>query len=164
MHPNAIDITGQLFGRLTALYPTTKHCGNSIVWICKCLCGTAEVPTSAACLRSGNTKSCGCLQIEAAAEIGRSTATHGMKNTPEYKAYYSAKLRCNSTTRKDYCNYGGRGIKFLFISFEQWFAVLGKRPTSLHSVDRFPDNNGNYERGNVRWATRKQQRHNRRDS
>ena len=60
----------------------------------------------------------------------------------------------------NYANYGGRGIKFLFTSFEQFFAELGPRPKGK-SVDRI-NNDGHYEPGNVQWATRSEQRKNQR--
>jgi hypothetical protein len=81
--------------------------------------------------------------------------------SPEYHAYTSAKGRCTFSGNKHWKHYGGRGIKFLFTSFEQFFAELGARPTEKHSVDR-KDNNGNYEPGNVRWATQSEQTKNQR--
>lgn len=63
------DLTGQRFGRLTALEPTEKRMRTSVVWRCQCDCGNiAEVNASS--LRSGGTKSCGCLKKESAARIG----------------------------------------------------------------------------------------------
>jgi hypothetical protein len=87
---------------------------------------------------------------------------------PERRAYENAKQRCITQNPKFWKNYGGRGIKFLFTSFEQFFTELGPRPPgkdargrALYSVDR-KDNDGNYEPGNVRWATRAQQEANKR--
>lgn len=94
--------------------------------------------------------------------------THGMRATPEYQAWSQAKDRCTNPRSHAWENYGGRGIKFLFDSFEEWFAELGPRPEgvdkngqALYSVDRI-NNNGHYEPGNVRWATSKEQAINRR--
>ena len=81
--------------------------------------------------------------------------------TSEYLAYRAARKRCTNPKDKDYPDYGGRGIKFLFVSFEQFLVALGKKPTPEHQLDR-KDNGGNYEPGNVRWATRSQQMLNRR--
>lgn len=83
--------------------------------------------------------------------------THGMSRSPEYDAYCSARQRCENPNMPQWERYGGRGIKFLFASFEEFFAELGPRPSSHHSLDRFPNNDGHYEVGNVRWATRSQQ-------
>jgi hypothetical protein len=78
-------------------------------------------------------------------------------NTPEYISYRNAKARC-----RDLHNpyHGGRGIKFLFVSFEQFYAELGPRPEGK-TLDRI-NNDGNYEPGNVRWATKSEQAKNRR--
>lgn len=76
--------------------------------------------------------------------------------TPEYAVYKAAKARCLNPRSVRWKDYGGRGIKFLFQSFEEFFAELGPRPSPSHSLDR-KENDGNYERGNVRWATRAEQ-------
>jgi hypothetical protein len=81
--------------------------------------------------------------------------------SPEIVSFLSAKNRC---TNPNYCHwkdYGGRGIQFLFTSFEQFFAELGARPEGT-TLDRYPNNDGNYEPGNVRWATKSEQRRNQR--
>jgi hypothetical protein len=83
------------------------------------------------------------------------------KGTPEYQAYYHALNRCNNPKDENYPDYGGRGIKFLFTSFEQFFAELGSKPSHGHSLDRIR-NDGHYEPGNVHWATGKEQRANQR--
>jgi hypothetical protein len=82
--------------------------------------------------------------------------THGMRNSPEYASYTRAKHRCAD---KHNARYGGRGIQFLFTSFEQFYAEMGPRPAGT-SVDRIRSN-GNYEPGNVKWATPKEQANNR---
>jgi hypothetical protein len=90
--------------------------------------------------------------------------THGCASgnrvTVELKAYYHAKERCTNPNLKNWEDYGGRGIEFKFSSFEQFFAELGMKPKGM-TLDR-KDNNGNYEPGNVRWATWEQQRENQR--
>jgi len=82
--------------------------------------------------------------------------------TPEYRTYLSAKYRCTGRNGPDWKDYGGAGIKFLFASFEEFFAELGPKPTAAHSIDRYPNGAGNYEKGNVRWATKSEQCFNRR--
>jgi hypothetical protein len=89
---------------------------------------------------------------------------HSKPSTPEYDAFHSARQRCNNPNATHYEAYGGRGIKFLFESFPQFLKCVGPRPGPEYSIDRFPDKNGNYEPGNVRWATRKQQQRNMRSN
>jgi hypothetical protein len=95
--------------------------------------------------------------------LGHNTSVlkHGMSRTPEWDAYVHAQQRCNNPKNISYVDYGGRGIKFLFTSFEQFFAELGFRPDGK-SLDRYPSNDGHYEPGNVRWATAVQQANNKR--
>lgn len=89
--------------------------------------------------------------------------TTNRSHTPEYEAYQRAKSRCQNPNKDCYSNYGQRGVEFRFTSFEEFWACLGPRPTSVHSLDR-ADNDGHYEPGNVRWATKKEQQRNRRVS
>jgi hypothetical protein len=84
-----------------------------------------------------------------------------MSKTREYSSFCNAKKRCNNPKEIGYANYGGRGIKFLFTSFEEFYAELGPRPTGT-SVDRI-DVNDHYRPGNVRWATKQEQINNRRE-
>lgn len=79
----------------------------------------------------------------------------------EYLAYIRAKKRCTNPKAHNYRYYGGRGIQFRFSSFVEWFAELGKRPSTDHTPDRI-DSNGHYERGNVKWSTHSEQMLNRR--
>jgi hypothetical protein len=88
---------------------------------------------------------------------------HWLAHPVEYQAFQDAKKRCTNPRNKRWADYGGRGIKFLFTSFEQFFAELGPKTSPEHSLDRFPNNDGNYELGNVRWATPLQQRLNQRE-
>lgn len=83
--------------------------------------------------------------------------------TPEYVAWGSMMKRCYSPTGGDnYHRYGGRGIKVCerWRDFTNFLADMGRKPSPEHSLDRFPDTNGNYEPTNCRWATPTEQARN----
>lgn len=91
----------------------------------------------------------------------------GKTKLPEYRVWFAMKRRCEGKNSTGYYKYGARGIKVFpewSESFESWFAYMGPRPSPKHSIDRFPDTNGDYRPGNVRWATAKQQSRNRRSN
>lgn len=154
------DLTGQQFGRLTVLGYHGKS-RKLATWVCKCQCGKRKIVYNGN-LQNGSTVSCGCYQNEC--RIRRSV-THNesrkQQHTPEYKAYTGAKTRCKNSNIESFPSYGGRGIKFLFESYEDFLAEVGRKPTPNHSLDRI-DVNGHYEKGNVRWATAAEQGRNKR--
>lgn len=88
--------------------------------------------------------------------------THCLTKTVEHQAWRQARSRCTDSNRRDWMDYGGRGIKCLLPPFVEFLAALGPRPAGM-SLDRI-NNDGNYEIGNVRWATAIEQRHNQRRS
>lgn len=162
-----LDINGQVYGRLTVTSFFGREAAGggqkASVWECLCECGNV-VRKRGNDLRTGNTKSCGCLQRECRDALGRTRITHGKSGTKEYQSYNHARDRCNNPRSEYYKDYGGRGIKFLFTSFEIFLAEVGLAPTFSHSIDRFPNKNGHYEPDNVRWATKKEQSENRRST
>lgn len=88
---------------------------------------------------------------------------HGMTGTPEYNTWYGMLARCRNPNHVGYPDYGGRGItvcKRWEDSFEAFYSDMGPRPTPEHSIDRWPNKDGNYEPGNCRWATPTEQARN----
>lgn len=152
---------GNRYGRLLVVARAENNDYGQACWLCQCDCGSKPTAVQGYSLRQKNTESCGCIRSETTAKKNVANRKHGAKFTPEYSAYMSAKGRCNNPRNPSYKDYGGRGIKFLFTSFEQWLSEIGLRPSSAHSHDRI-ENDGNYESGNVQWATKKYQANNRR--
>lgn len=153
------NLVGQRFGRLVV--SGLDFGRRRTIAQCRCDCGNdTEVITTS--LTTGNTKSCGCLDRDAKSD--RAT-THGMSGTPEYQAWAKIHVRCGKSTDKSFKHYGGRGIAVCerWGSFEHFFADMGPRPSSKHSIDRI-DVDGDYEPGNCRWATDYQQARNKRDN
>ncbi len=155
---NFVDIEGQKFNQLTVLGIIEKR-PKKVVWLCECECGTLT-PVLTSNLSNGHTQSCGCWKKEL---IRNRSITHGMRNTSEYRSYVHAKDRCNNPNDASYPDYGGRGIEFRFNSFEEFFDHMGYKPLPKLTLERI-GNDGHYEKGNVKWATRREQNNNKRST
>jgi hypothetical protein len=148
---------GQVFGKLTvvAFARRSVTAGNrSLIWLCRCECGNPK-EVYGTNLKYGRTRSCGCAR---GGWIGDANRTHGKRRTPEYTIWCLMRRRCLDAKCPEYKRYGGRGIQVCSdwlgpSGFASFVAHIGPRPTRKHSIDRFPNNDGNYEPGNVRWAT-----------
>lgn len=157
--PRKIDLTGQTFGRLTAIEPAGRDKHGKLLWRCKCSCSEREVVAPTNDLRRGNTQSCGCLFREKSGDRAR---THGQSETRLYEAWCNIIRRTTNPNHKSYPDYGGRGITVCQEwreSFEAFARDMGPTYRDGLSIDR-TDVNGNYEPGNVRWATPKEQARN----
>jgi hypothetical protein len=176
------DLTNTVFERLTVInFAYLKN--HRAYWNCKCSCGKLKIALGKT-LVSGFTKSCGCLNKELASknrtefhskikegEIKHPRLTHGYSKEGVhyiYKLWSHIKERCYNPNYRAYKYWGGRGITM----YEPWINSfklfkdyildnLGHRPIGKTSIDRYPNNNGNYEPGNLRWADAFEQRHNR---
>lgn len=157
------DLTGSTFGMLSVLRFHGKDKYSHNLWLCKCQCGKTTIVETRA-LKTGKTKSCGCLANKLTAE--RNT-THGDAKSRLYGIYAKMKWRCLNPKCHVYRLYGGRGIticdewKNSFEAFRNW-AVSNGYDVTL-TIDRV-DVNGNYEPNNCRWVTQVLQNQNRRNT
>lgn len=159
-----VNLIGQRFGRLLVLEEDMENNEKKAKWICKCDCGNI-VSVYGHNLKSGTTKSCGCLYLDRKREKHPRYQT-GLSHEPIYTVWCGMKQRCFNPKATEYSAYGGRGITVCNEwknSFEKFYEYVSKLPhygEDGRSIDRI-NNNGNYEPGNVRWATKEQQYQNR---
>lgn len=158
-----MDLTGQLHGRWRVVFYAGKQ-KKQTMWACRCRCGKEKV-IAAYSLRSGNSRSCGCLRSEQLKAVPNGI-THGRSGTKEYKCWRAMLDRCLNSAIKGYENYGGRGITVCKRwqgknGFTNFLSDVGEAPAKQHQLDR-RNNSGNYCPSNCRWATCKEQGRNRR--
>lgn len=156
--PALIDLTGSIFGSLTAIKRAANR-GKRTMWLCLCVCGT-ECEAQADHLRRGDRVSCGCKP---------GALKHGLGKHPLYLTWNLMMARCYNCKHEYYQRYGGRGITVqpswhdctTFIA--DILRLLGPRPAGPYQLDR-EDNDGDYREGNVRWVTRTENGRNRHDN
>src|ERR1700677_734296 len=169
------NLVDRIFGQLTVIAEAERSLKrpDQRLWSCRCSCGNAVARPTAELLR-GNATHCGCLTASVHARTIKLAQAKGVRHgacfngsqTPEYRSWHHMQIRCYLQTDKNFFRYGARGVRVADEwrgpgGFERFLAHIGPRPTPTHSVDRFPDRNGNYEPGNVRWATDIEQTENR---
>ena len=145
-----IDLTGLTFGYLEVIDrgPTLgSPPGTQPHWNCRCACGELKLVCGAH-LRGGLVVSCGRCRKQ----------THRMTHAPEYWVWAAMLQRVNNPANCNYPRYGGRGIKVCerWLSFENFYADMGQRPSPKHSIERLR-NDGDYAPANCKWATKAEQ-------
>lgn len=140
-----IDRTGMRYGRLLVIRRAGTDKLKKVIWECKCDCGNLTVVTSGS-LATGNTSSCGCYLKDVITK-------HGGSKKSSYNTWRAMMRRCYNQADKDYPKWGAMGIKV----YEPWhdyktFANDVGEPTGTETFDRI-NTAGNYEPGNVRWAS-----------
>lgn len=163
--PEPLDITGERYGRLVALRRAAPSPSGRTRWLFRCDCGQETIATTGG-VRTGITKSCGCLRREVTAT--RSTLhghTRNRETSHEYYCWAGAKARCTNPQHISYALYGAAGVAMCdrwLSSFADFAADMGPCPPGL-TLDRI-DNDRGYEPGNCRWATPAEQERNKRNS
>lgn len=168
-HKRFKDLTGNKFNRLTVTGLAGKRPNiegtHYYLWNCICECGRPAIATTNR-LKSGQSKSCGCLDSEVSSlRMIKFNTTHGMCRSPGYSTWARMIARCYNQKHPAFENYGARGISVCdrWKMVENFLLDMWPRPSSKHSLDRI-NNNGNYEPSNCRWATDKEQQRNKRNN
>lgn len=158
------DVSGKKFGRLLVIGLSDMSPGRGEArWLCKCQCGNYRIVRGGH-LRSGHTGSCGCQHAEMRTSGFR--LSHGYANSRLYGRWKAMIQRCHNPNSVSYIDYGARGIRVCkrWMLFANFLEDMGEPPTARHQLDRFPNPNGDYKPGNVRWATPEENQRNKRSN
>lgn len=147
---------GQSYGHWTVLEQKGQTKRGVLCYECKCTCGRI-INVMGQSLRSGQSIMC---KTCSSYKRGQRIKTHGLTGTTTYKIWTGIIQRCTNEKDTSFKDYGGRGIKVCneWLKFENFLADMGIRPKGLQ-IDRI-NNEGNYEKGNCRWATSKENNNN----
>lgn len=151
-----INITGRQYGSWTVY----AYAGKGR-WVCICACGAVGSPTSKN-LRYGKSTACTRCRVQ---KIATAVTRHGHsrvgRRTAEYGIWKGIKTRCFNPRRREYADYGGRGITLCdrWMVYENFYSDMGPRPSASYTVERV-DNDGNYEPSNCKWIPRSEQARN----
>lgn len=156
-----LDIAGQRFGRLVAVEFHSRK-PSMTYWLCQCDCGKQKA-IALNQLRSGKTRSCGCLAIE---EKRKRATKHGEVRTPLHNLWRGMHARCKFSGCSSYRLYGGRGVSVCeewatYEPFRDW-AIANGYAQGL-SIDRI-DPDGDYQPANCRWVSKSEQQRNKRNT
>jgi len=151
-----------VFGRLTILAEGRYSGRRGLYARVRCACGTEKVVKKCGLLE-GTVLSCGCFRREKSTTHGATRGAREGRSAPEYSSWTHMNDRCRNRKNRKWKDYGGRGIKVCAAwrdSFATFLADVGPKPGAEHTLDRYPNRNGDYEPGNVRWATATEQGNN----
>lgn len=150
------EMVGRKFGKLTVIDKGRTTSAGNILWLCECECGNTT-HRSKSSLRANPNLSCGCYH-----KHNHGIVKHGMARTPTHGVWDAMKQRCLNPNNIAFANYGGRGISVCdrWKTFSNFHDDMGEKPPGME-LDRI-DVNGNYEPGNCRWATKKENNRNKR--
>ncbi len=153
-------VPGTRYGKLTLIERIDRNAARGQLCLFRCDCGNS-IEWYLREVRNATLASCGC-------EVGHGGRTHGLSREHRltYKTWEGMRARCLNPDHNSYQYYGGRGVTIYpdWLDFSKFLRDVGDRPSKGHSLDRYPNPDGNYEPLNVRWATAKEQGENRRNS
>lgn len=165
------DLTGKTFGRLTVLEEAEKRSSKGYIqWICRCNCENETIVVVPSYrLKSGKTRSCGCLQRDTVISMNKDREKYpeNDRETRLYSIWKGMRARTTYESQSSYKNYGGRGIdicdewKSDYMSFKDWSLANGYSDTL--TIDRI-NTNDSYHPSNCKWSTRKEQNNNQRSN